>query len=270
MVTVRTDLEAAMGAALTSRTARDLILGAPADFAAHFTLTEEETAQLAAMAADLAELMPGFVHKRERGLRRAMAVTLSVLPDEATALVEDYTEAFPPVDSAAADSLRFAGYLVSAISQLPDKFPNREIILDIARLERMRLRASHTEWPLRPESEQDPLDPRRLDEDRPLWLCRSAAIERFSFDVRTVRADRPAGTHMRLRPDPACLLCFQRPGDGEVVVVRLDEESARMAELIARRPGDITARELTGAGSRTSLPALGKLVSLGVVKEAAS
>ncbi len=261
-----------MGAALTSRAARDLILRAPADFAAHFTLTAEETAQLAAMAADLAELMPGFVYKRERGLRRAMAITLSVLADEATVLVEDYvedyTEAFPPADSAAADSLRFADYLVSAISQLPDKYPHREITLDIARLEGMRLRAFHTEWPLRPEPEQDPLDPRQPDEDRPLWLCRSAAIERFGFDVRTVRADRQAGRHSRLRPDPACLLCFQRPGDGEVVVVRLDEESARMAELIARRPGDVTPRELTGAG--TSRSALRKLVSLGVVRGAAS
>jgi len=245
-----------MGAVLTSRTAKDLILASPGDFAAHFGLTGAEAASLAAMAGDLAVLMPGFVRKRERGLRQAMALTMSLLGAEATAVLEDYTEACPPAESVSADALGFAGYLIAQIGQLAGDFPFRDVIRDVARLEQMRLRAFHTEWPLRPRP-----DPVRLDEDCPLWLCRSAAIERFAFDVRTVRAGRPAEMLARLRPDPANLLCFQRPDDGEVVVVRLDDEGAGTARLIGRRPGEFTARDLTAAAG----PGLAKLASLGVV-----
>src|SRR5215471_17053986 len=93
-MTVRSDLETAIGVVLTSRSARDMILEAPDSFAAHFDLVPAEAAALARMAGDLAQLTPGFLQKRERSLRRTFAITLSLMGDEATPLVEDYSDAF--------------------------------------------------------------------------------------------------------------------------------------------------------------------------------
>lgn len=258
-----------MGVVLTSRSARDMILEAPDSFAAHFDLAPAEAAALARMAGDLASLMPGFVQKRERGLRRAFAVTLSLLGDEADPLVEDYSDAFAPVDSSAAETLRFADFLVEETRELTGELPYGDIVADVARFERLRIRAFNAEGPLWPEPERAPLDPRRVDPGRPLWLHRSAAVEAFGWDVRTVRSPQMLP---RLRPDPANLLCFQRGEQGEGVVLRIDDECARAVELIALRPGEVSAAAIgeTIGSHRAPEVLLGKLVAQGVIKGATS
>jgi hypothetical protein len=262
---VRSDLETAMGVVLTSRSARDMILEAPDAFAAHFDLVPAEAAALAAMAGDLTALMPGFVHKRERGVRRGFTVTLALLGDEAMPLVEDYSDAFAPVDSSLAEMLRFADFLVEETQELAPELPYGDIIADVARYERLRARAFNTEGPLWPTPEAEPLDPYRIDPGRPLWLHRSAAVETFGWDVRTVRGP---DILPRLRPDRANLLCFQRGEEGDGVVLRIDDEAGRAVELIALRPGEVTApqvREQTGT-SRSPEVLLGKLIAQGAVR----
>jgi len=264
---LRSDLETAMGVVLTSRSARDMILEAPDSYAAHFDLAPAEAAALARMAGDLAHLMPGFVQKRERGIRRAFAITLSLLGDEATPLVEDYSDAFAPVDSSAAETLRFGDFLVEETRELAGELPYGDIVADVARFERLRMQSFMTEGPLWPKPEEAPLDPRQIDRSRPLWLHRSAAIEAFGWDVRTVRNPQMLP---RLRPDPANLLCFQRGEEGEGIVLRIDDESARAVELIALRPGEVTASgigEIIGS-ARSPEVLLGKLVAQGVVRGA--
>jgi hypothetical protein len=254
-----------MGVVLTSRSARDMILEAPDSFAAHFDLTRSETTTLAEMAGDLAGLMPGFVHKRERGLRRAFAVTLSLLGEEATPLVEDYSDAYAPVDSSAAETLRFGDFVVEETRELADKLPYGGIIADVARFERQRIRSFGTEGPLWPEPERDPLDPRQLGPGRSLWLHRSAAVEAYGWDVRTVRSPEILP---RLRPDPAHLLCFQRGDEGEGTVLRIDDECARAVELIALRPGEVTVGQIGDVIGSKRAPEvlLGKLIAQGAVR----
>jgi len=246
-----------------------MILEAPDSYAAHFDLDPAEAAALTRMAGDLAHLMPGFVQKRERGIRRAFAITLSLLGDEATPLVEDYSDAFAPVDSSAAETLRFGDFLVDETRELASEVPYGDIVADVACYERLRIRAFMAEGPLRPKAEEAPLDPHRIDPDRPLWLHRSAAVEAFGWDVRTVRGPQILP---RLRPDPANLLCFQQGEEGEGVVLRIDDESARAVELIALRPGEVSAPEIGEiiGSSRSPEVLLGKLIARGVIKGARS
>lgn len=254
-----------MGVVLTSRSAREMILEAPDSFAAHFDLVPAEAAALTAMAGDLTALMPGFVHKRERGLRRAFAITLALLGDEATPLVEDYSDAYAPVDSTLAETLRFADFVVGEARELAGELPYGDIIADVARFERLRFRCFNAEGPLWPRPEAGSLDPGRIDPARHLWLHRSAGIETFGWDVRTVRSPEIL---RRLRPDRAHLLCFQRGEEGEGVVLRLGDESAQAVEQIALRPGEVTAAEigaLTGA-TRPVEMLLGKLIAQGAVR----
>jgi hypothetical protein len=269
MTTVRECLETAMGVALTSRSGRDMILAAPDSYAAQFGLDPAETIVLARMAEDLASLMPGFVHKRERGLRRSFAVTLALLGDHVDALVEGYTDAFAPVESTAADFLRFADYLVEEIRELADRLPYAGLVADVARFERLRIRVFNAEGPLWPGPDQPPLDPRRVDPARLLWLHPSTAVAAFGWDVRTVRS---AQILPRLRPDPTNLLCFQHGEEGEVVVLRIDDETARAVELIGSRPGQLSAETMgviTGSG-RPPEVLLGKLIAQGVITGAQS
>jgi hypothetical protein len=264
---VRSDLETAIGVVLTSRSARDMILEAPDTFAAHFDLVPAEAAALKVMATDLTTLMPGFVVKRERSLRRSFPVTLTLLGPEATPLVEDYSDAFAPVDSSLEEWLRFGDFLVEETQELASELPYGDVIADVARFERLRLRSATTEGPLWPEPERVPLDPRRIDPGRALWVHRSATVETFGWDVRTVRN---AQVLPRLRPDRASLLCFQGGEEGEVVILRIDDEAARAVELIALRPGEVTAAEI-GKLTGTSRPVemlLGKLVAQGAVRGA--
>jgi hypothetical protein len=266
MIVMRSDLETAMGVVLTSRSARDMILEAPGDFAGHFDLDPPEVAALTLMAGDLAELMPGFVQKRERGLRRGLGITLTLLgDDEGTDLVEDYSDAYAPVDSTAAEMLRFAGFLVDETRELASRLPYGDIIADVARFERLRIQSFNTEGPLWPEPEPGPLDPRQIDRDRLLWLHRSAAVETFGWDVRTVRSPEVL---RRVRPDPANLLCFQRGDEGEGVTLRVDDETAQAIGLIASRPGEITAAGIveTIGTDRSPEMLLGKLIAQGVVR----
>jgi hypothetical protein len=254
-----------MGVVLTSRSARDMITRSPGEYAAYFDLTDAESAALAAMGADLAALMPGFVHKRERGLRQALRVTLSILGDQAATLIEDYTEVYGPPATTSADFLQFSDFAVAELRQRAPELPHGDLVVDIARYERMRLRGFHTEWPLQLADDATPLDPRQIDPERALWLSRGAAVEEFGWDVRTVRS--AANLH-RLRPDPAFLLCFQRPANGEVVVLRVDEECARAVDLIALRPGELTAPQVAALAGADQPPQvlLGKLVAQGVVR----
>jgi len=255
-----------MGVVLTSRSARDMALDAPEEFAGHFGLSPAETAALTAMANDLSDLMPGFVQKRERSLRQAFRITLSLLgPENVTELVEDYSEAYAPIDSTQADFLRFGDFLVTETREFADRLQYGGIIADVARFERLRIRAYTSEGPLWPEAERDPLDPRKVDASRPLWLHRSAAVDTFGWDVRTVRSWAMLS---RLRPDPSNLLCFQRGDEGEGQTLRIDDEAARAVEMIALRPGEVTAAEVVSAtGSARSPEALlGKLISNGVIR----
>src|SRR5215471_13049872 len=150
-MTVRSDLETAIGVVLTSRSARDMILEAPDSFAAHFDLVPAEAAALKVMATDLTTLMPGFVVKRERSLRRSFPVTLALLGAEATPLVEDYSDAFAPVDSSLEEWLRFGDFLVEETRELASELPYGDVIADVARFERLRLRSVIAEGPLWPE-----------------------------------------------------------------------------------------------------------------------
>jgi hypothetical protein len=262
---VRRDLESAMGAALTSRSARDMVADDPGAFATHFGLTPAETAVLAGMAGDLADLTPGFVHKRERGLRQALGVTLSLLGGEAAALIEDYAELYAPLSSHAEETLRFADFLVAQARELVGDLAYGEVIADVANFERLRLRSFHAEGPLWPEPEKTPLDPGHIDPGRPLWLHRSAAVERFGWDVRSVRSPQALP---RLRPDPANLLCVQREHDGEVLALRIGDEAARAVGLIAAQPGGLTAGQVMArtAPGRPPEEIIGKLIVQGAVR----
>lgn len=262
---MRSDLETAMGVVLTSRSARDMLLDAPGDFAAYFDLTPTEVGALEHMAGDLAELMPGFVRKRERSLRQALRLTLLLLGEEATPLVEDYSDAYAPIDSTAEEMLRFADFVVDETRELASSVPHGDIIADVARFERLRMRTFNTEGPLWPEPDEPPLDPRQIDRDRPLWLHRSAAVESFGWDLRTLRNPQMLA---RLRPDPTHLLCFQQGEEGEGMVLRIDDETARAVELIGARPGEVTAGQIAEMiGTDTAPEALlGKLISHGVVR----
>jgi hypothetical protein len=190
-----------------------------------------------------------------------------LLGPEATPLVEDYSDAFAPVDSSLEEWLRFGDFLVEETRECAGELPYGDVIADVARFERLRLRSVTTEGPLWPEPERVPLDPRRIDPVRALWLHRSAAVETFGWDVRTVRGPEILP---RLRPDRANLLCFQQGEEGEVVIRRIDDEAARAVELIALRPGEVTAAkigELTGT-SRSPELLLGKLIAQGAVRGA--
>ena len=184
-----------MGVVLTSRSARDMLLEAPDSYAAHFDLAPAEAALLAGMAADLVGLMPGFVQKRERSLRRTFAVTLSLLGAEATPLIEDYSDAYAPVDSSAAETLRFADFLVEEARELADGLPYGNIVADVARYERLRLRSFMAEGPLWPTLEEAPLDPRLIDRGRPAL----AAPQRRGRGVRVGCPHRAVSTN----PPPA-------------------------------------------------------------------
>ena len=169
------------------------------------------------------------------------------------------------MDSSAAETLRFGDFLVEETSELAGELPYGDIVADVARFERLRLRSFMSEGPLWPKPEEAPLDPRQIDRSRPLWLHRSAAVEAFGWDVRTVRSPQMLP---RLRPDPANLLCFQRGEEGEGVVLRIDDETARAVELIALRPGEVTAARIGEIiGSKRSPEALlGKLIAQGAVR----
>lgn len=265
MTVVRTDLENAMGAVLTSRSARDMIIESPDSFAGYFSLTSEESALLASMADDLATLTPSFVRKREQGIRWPLSTTLFLLAEQGTILTEEYSEMYAPLESAAADGLRFADFLVEQIRELAEHIPCGDVILDVARLEQLRMQCYCTEGPLWPVREEDPLDPGRVDPTRVLWLHRSAAVRRFGSDVRTVRSRQDLS---RARQDPANLVVIQRDGDGEVVVLRVDDDGAHALELIAARQGEISAAEIGQvAGPGRSLESLlGKLISQAVIR----
>jgi hypothetical protein len=265
MAVMRSDLETAMGAVLTSRSARDMIMDDPDSFAAYFSLTTEERAALAGMAADLACLTPSFVRKREQGLRWPFSTALFLLAEEGTILTEEYSDMYAPLESAAADALRFADFLVEQTRELAEHIPYGDVILDVARLEQLRMKCYWTEGPLWPAQEKDPLDPGEVDMARPLWLHRSAAVRRFGSDVRTVRSRQDLS---RTRPDPTNLLVIQRDDDGEVLVLRVDNDSTHALELIAARQGEISATEigrLAGFG-RSAESLLGKLIAQGVVR----
>jgi hypothetical protein len=246
-----------------------MILDAPDSYAAHFDLAPAEAAALAGMAADLASLTLGFVQKREKGLRRIFAGTLSLLGDEATPLVEDYSDAYAAVDSPMGETLRFADFLVEEARALADSLPYGSIVVDVARYERLRIRSFMTEGPLWPRPEETPLDPRQVDRSRRLWLHRSAAVEAFGWDVRTVRSPQILP---RLRPDPANLLCFQRGEEAQGTVLRIDDECARAVELIALRPGEVSAAEIGEVigSDRSPEVLLGKLIGQGAIRGAES
>jgi len=262
---MRGDLETAMAVVLTSRTARDEIISSASDFAGYFDLSPAEAAALAQMARDLVDLMPGYVRKREGALRGAFDMTLTLLQDEGTDILEDYTEAYAPVESLVEEQLRFGDFLIEQIRELPDDLPHRDLIADVARFQRLRRQCFSTEGPLWPEAEADPLDARKIDLTRPLWLLHSAAVEAFGWDVRTVRS---AEALARARPGRAHLLCFQRPADAEVTVLRVDDDCARAVELIGSKPGELSAAqvlELIGT-ARPAEALLGNLIAQGVVK----
>jgi hypothetical protein len=265
MTVVRSDLETAMGAVLTSRSARDMIIDDPEGFAGYFSLTTEESAALACMAVDLAALTPSFVRKREQGLRWPFSTTLFLLAEQGTILTEEYSDMYAPLESAAADSLRFADFLVEQTRELAEHIPYGDVILDVARLEQLRMQCYWTEGPLWPAREEDPLDPGRVDPVRPLWLHRSAAVRRFASDVRTVRSRQDLS---RIRPDPANLLVIQRDADGEVVVLRVDDDSARALDLIAASQGEISAADMgrLGGPGRSPESLLGKLIAQGAIR----
>jgi len=154
--------------------------------------------------------------------------------------------------------------VVGETRELAGELAYGDIVADVARFERLRLRSFNAEGPLWPKAEPEPLDPRRIDPGRLLWLHRSAAVETFGWDVRTVRGP---DILPRLRPDRASLLCFQRGEEGEGVTLRIDDEAAHAVELIALRPGEVTAArigELTGT-SRSPEMLLGKLIAQGAI-----
>jgi len=156
------------------------------------------------------------------------------------------------------------GRLAASHGALAGHLPYAGIVADVARFERLRIRVFNADGRLWPEPDQVPLDPRRVDPARRLWLRHGTAVEKFGWDVRTVRS---AQILPRLRPDPANLLCFQRGAEGEVAVLRIDDETARAVELIRSHPGQLTAGAMgaiTGSG-RLPEVLLGKLIAQGVI-----
>ncbi len=244
-----------------------MMLDASERFAGHFDLTAPEAEALTHIAGELAELLPSFVHKRERGLWHTFPITLSLLRDEACAVVEDYSDACAPLTSATAENLRFADFLVARTRDMADRLLHGQIIVEIARFERVRCRVFCTERPLRPGADEDCCDLCQINRGSPLWLDRSAAVERFGWDIRAVRSPHSLPG---LRPDPACLLFFQRVADGEVEVMRITDEWAGAIELIACKPGEMSTAKIERLiGSTAPVDAaLGKLLRRGVIKAA--
>jgi hypothetical protein len=258
-----------MGAVLTSRSARDMIIEDPGGFCGYFGLTGDESAVLAAMAGDLTALMPGFVNKRERSLRTAFPVTLELLGDLGTPLVEDYSDMHAPTASLTEDTLRFGDFLLERTQERAAQARHGALIHDVNRYEQLRLRCCYTEGPLWPARETDPIDPQRIARDRGLWPHRSLSAGRFRADVRTVRTPRDLP---RTRLDPANLLFVQRDADGQVIVLRVDDEGARAVELLLARPGELSAAAVTELASpgRSPEELLGKLIAQGVISGARS
>jgi hypothetical protein len=216
------------------------------------------------MAEDLATLMPRFVAKRRHGLRGAVPLTLKLLASSAVdftedALLEQYCDAQPPPASRTTDLLCFATFLIAEAEARAASIEHGRIIAEMARLERLRLRASCSESPLWPAKTQTRL----------LRLHPSVAWDSFSWDLRLLRRIEDLPT---LVDDPCVLLCVQSAEDGRVSLVRIDKEATRAVEIIDQLPEALTASALCtmlGTG-RHPEAVLGQLIAHGAVLGAVS
>ncbi len=256
---MRADLETAMGVALTSRSRCARLVQAPAEYAAAFDLDEDERRALILMAGDLAALMPRFVAKRQRGLRHALPVTLQLAEESAgpgtiQSMLDRYCETQPPPPTRAADLMSFADFVAGETEFLAVGVPHGAVTAQMARFERLRLRASAAEGPLWPTDTTA----------GPLRLHPSASWDTFRWDLRRLRhaQDIPA-----LRAGPCVLLCIQRSEDGRIRSMRLDPAAGRIIEVIGRSREPLTAsRACALPGTRERPDALlGRLIAEGVV-----
>jgi hypothetical protein len=258
---VRGELEKAWGRVITGYDARDAILDDPGPFVASFDLQPEEVAWLTEMGPDLAALTRSFVAKRERGLRGGSALVLGLIGPLADELVEDYIEEAAPLELAVQDQLRFAALLVSELTTRQAEIDHGGVIVDVARLELMRMQARTTPRPLWPEAPSvDSFDPSCA-----LRPDASLSVGSFGWDVRSVRGSRVALAS--LPDDPCTLLCFHSGEADGGRVLRLDDETADAVRLIAGRPGGVAPAEVvaTMATSRSSVELLGRLVAAGAL-----
>jgi hypothetical protein len=240
----------------------------PREYAEVFGLTEAELSSLSDMAADLAALMPSFVTKRERVLRRAMHLTLDLLDDDELAdlLLQEFSDTHPAIEKMTPEMLAFAAFLIAEIEARADSLPHGAALVDMARLECLRLRSFGTPTPLWPPIERDPLSSRGFDPLRRLQVHPTAAWDRFAYDLRSVRRPEDLG---RVRPDPCDLIYFQWDKHGGLRVIRVAAELARALDLIAQQPDGMIAADVVREIGSTYEAALGKLVRQGVLRSAA-
>jgi hypothetical protein len=262
---MRSDLETAMGVALTCRSACAVLLENPLEYSDVFGLDNDEITTLTTMAADLAALMPGFVVKREKTLRRSLRLTLSLLGDEATAYVEEYSDEVPGHEKLMGDMIGFAEFVIEKAQAAGSSLAYGQIIVDVARFERLRLQCFGTGGALSISSPAPVPESKEFHHLGPLELHPSAVFDRFGWDLRSVRGRRDLA---RMHEDPCFMVFFQWGNDGAIRTLRLDDVTSRAVEFLGQQPGALSAGELCRAvgTDRSPLALLGKLVRQGALR----
>jgi hypothetical protein len=262
---MREDLEVAMGVALTSRSACQCLLDEPSEFLELFELDEHETHLLRDMANDLAALMPGFVVKRERSLRRALQLSLELLGDLGSGFIAGYCDAHPEVETMMPELVAFADFLIEETRLAADSIDFGAIIVDSARFERLRLLSFGTPGPLWPQTASGKGTAASLHQQMVLSVHPSARWDRFGWDLRSLRSRDDL---WRMRVDPCVLLYFRWGAHGAQQAIRLDEETARAVDFLGGHPGTLSAADLCQeiGTERSPERLLGKLVTYGIVQ----
>jgi hypothetical protein len=266
---MRADLEDAIGRIITSRGACRSFASAPADFALSLGLDEADTEALVSMRAELLCLMPSFVNKRHKHLRRAWYRTLSQLGERAESILHEFTDHCRPTVVSKADQLAFGEFLLRRTALLRGSLEHGAMIVDIARAERLINRAQWVAVPrLAPRSCTRPwlATKRSFDPEKPIRLDASASVDSFGWDLRSlVRYDPISIT--ALQPDPCALLIYHTGNLVGVRIWRLRAGSARVVSELQRSDGGVTARELCRDISRpqTVLEVLSRMHAEGIV-----
>ena len=263
---VRTELEAAMGAVITSTAACDEFIDDPDGFAARYDLDATEAVSLVEMQKDLAELMPSFVQKRRRSLRNSSRRTLNVLGRGGDDLLNEYTDREPTAHRLRDDWLRFAEFVVERTEAVAATTAHGSFVAEVARFERAMVFSLQHGRSLKtvPPAQRTPAD-LGFEPDRPMQLASPAALEAFTWDLRAIRKFDPR-TAESVHPDPCVLLFFHTGSSRGSKVLRVHPDCVPALDAIREAPG-ISARAASAdcVRPRHALNTLAQLHSQGGV-----
>jgi hypothetical protein len=230
---VRTDLESAMAAVITSRAANASFGADGTGFATAFGLAPEDIDRLTSMGEDLVQLTNSFVAKRANTLRWNARRTLSLLGRDGTAMVDDYINGHPATDSFANESARFGEFVISETDARRDGSERADIIAEMARFERLR---SASFWGNVASVEQASAGVSPRSSNAEMHLRPGADAASFEWDLRPLYHQRGATGELPTR-DP-CVLCFVHVGSslGFRVLRLTDAEFQLVASLMDGGP----------------------------------